>query len=107
MIEKSYESAHQKVLKSDKILMVYLTKKRCKYCNEELAKIVQNHTLSSLIDKHAIFVIVYQKQKDSYPIEMLFATEYPTLFFLDQNELFICKALRGSIKLKDIELCIK
>jgi len=106
-IENRYDTAHQKALKSDKILMVYLTKKNCPDCNKELIKIRNNKKIASLIEKDSIFVVVYQKQKGSYPIEMLYTTYYPALFFLDKYELFICEALQKNIKPQETINCLK
>ena len=106
MIENSYNSAHQKAIKMNKILLVYLIKKNCAYCNGELMKIMQNKRLSALIDKKTVFVIVNQEQKESYPIEMLYTTDYPTLFFLDKYELFHCQSLQRNIEVQDIENCL-
>ncbi|WP_434580019.1 thioredoxin family protein [Sulfurimonas sp. NW15] len=107
ILENSYSNAHQKAVQENKILMVYLTKKHSAACNKELFKIINSKKVSSLIEKYAVFVIVYQKQKESFPIEMLYTVQYPTLFFLDENELFRCKALRGHMKPSDIAGCLK
>ncbi|WP_418640502.1 thioredoxin family protein [Sulfurimonas sp. ST-27] len=107
ILENSYSNAHQKAVQENKILMVYLTKKYSAACNKELFKIINSKKVSSLIEKCAVFVIVYQKQKESFPIEMLYTVQYPTLFFLDENELFRCKALRGHMKPSDIAGCLK
>jgi len=105
-IESSYEKAHQKAVKEDKILMVYLTQKGCHRCRDELVKILQNKKLRLAIEKSALFVVVLKNQKESYPIEMLYTSEYPTLFFLDKRELFLCEALRGETKVDKILECL-
>jgi thioredoxin-related protein len=107
MIENSYNNAHQKTLHSHKILMVYLTKKKCDYCNRELMKIINSKNISSFIEKNAVFVIVYKEQKNTFPIEMLYTTEYPTLFFLDKYENYSCEALRKNINLQAVKSCLK
>lgn len=106
MIENNYEIAHKKAMKRDKILLVYLVKRDCLHCNTELMKIMQNKKLSELIEKKAVFVVINKEQKDSYPIEMLYVTEYPTLFFLDKYELFACKTLRTNIEIKEVKSCL-
>jgi len=47
-------------------------------------KIINSNNISSFIEKNAVFVIVYKEQKNTFPIEMLYTTQYPTLFFLDK-----------------------
>ncbi len=106
-LESDYNRAHQKAMQSDKIFIIFLTEKECVACNKELMKIMNAKNVSSLIEKNAIFVVVYKEQKNTFPIEMLYTTQYPTLFFLDKNELFSCKALRGNIQPKELMNCLK
>ena len=106
MIERSYTVAHIKAVKENKMLLVFLTKKECKYCNKELMKILQNKKLDKAIKNRALFVIIIKNQKESYPIEMLYSTRYPTLFLLDKYELSHCKALRGEMNPKQILDCL-
>ncbi|QOP45388.1 hypothetical protein [Sulfurimonas paralvinellae] len=107
IIESSYEMAHTKALKKGKSLVVFLTKKNCNGCNEELAKIIHSKDLSLSIDEYAVFVIGQQGQKGSYPIEMLYTTQYPALFILDENELLKCNFFSTNMEFKDITKCIK
>lgn len=106
MIESSYESAHKKALKEHKILIVFLTKESCPQCNTVLKKIIRDKEVASLIEREALFCIVTKGQKSSYPIEMLYTSEYPTLFFLDANELFNCNTLVGKVELSKIKECL-
>ena len=105
-IEKDYDTAHKKALAEEKILLVFLTKKRCSYCNKELQKLFADEETAALINEYAVFTVVTKGQKASYPIEMLYSDRYPSLFFLDKNELFTCEALRGVIAPKKIEECL-
>jgi len=107
MIESSYSVAHIKALKEDKLLLVFLTKEGCEYCNNELTKILQNRKIGRAVENKALFVIVTKNQKDSYPIEMLYTTHYPTLFFLDNHELFYCETLEGEIKATKVLDCLE
>ncbi len=106
MVESSYEKAHTKALKTGKSLVVFLTKKNCPQCNVELAKIMHNEDISLAISKHAVFVIVRQGQKESYPIEMLYTIQYPALFILDKNELLKCNASAVKFDIKHIVQCL-
>ena len=58
MIESSYSVAHIKALKEDKLLLVFLTKEGCEYCNNELTKILQNRKIGRAVENKALFVIV-------------------------------------------------
>ena len=105
-IESSFENAHSKAINENKILMVFLTTPKCKECNRVLQHILTDKNLSTLIEKEAIFSIIQKGQKESYPIELLYTLEYPALFFLDKEELFVCDTLSGVIPLKSITKCL-
>jgi len=106
MLESSYEKAHIKALNTGKSLVVFLTKKNCQECNSELAKLMNDKDMSSAINKHAVFVIVQQGQKESYPIEMLYTIDYPALFILDKHELLQCNPFFAQFNVKEIVQCI-
>ncbi|UCM99559.1 thioredoxin family protein [Sulfurimonas sp. SWIR-19] len=106
MVESSYEKAHAKALKTGKFLVVFLTKKNCSQCDAELAKIIHNKAISLAIDRYAVFVIIKDGQKESYPVEMLYTIQYPALFILDTNELPQCSALTVKLDIQDIVQCL-
>ncbi len=93
----SYDKAHQEAMKQDKMLMVLLIKRDSKVCQETIKTTFMNQSYIDKINTKFISVIVSKNQKSSYPIEMLYTLTYPTLFFLDSKELFICEAILGEI----------
>lgn len=105
-IESDFESAHQKAVANKRDLIVFLTEKNSPRSNKVLQKILNNKEIVEYMEKKAIFVIVVAK-RDSYPIELLYTLEYPTLFFLDREELFFCEPLSGAITPKAFLECIK
>jgi len=106
-IESSYAAAHKKAIEENKIIMVFLSERSSNYCNAKLLQIIQNKEITKLIEEKAVFVVVMKDQKESYPIEMLYSRVYPTLFFLDTDELPYCRALRSEIKNKEISDCLQ
>jgi len=56
-----------------------------------------NQNYIDRLNREFISVFIIKNQKRSYPIEMLYSHEYPALFFLDENELFICDPISGNI----------
>ena len=106
-MESSYGMAQQKAKRLEKILMVFLINNSCRECNRELSKLLKSPEITVLIEKKAVFTIVHREQKESYPIEMLFTQEYPTLFFLNASELFVCDALSGEIETSKVESCLE
>ena len=93
----NFDKAHQASIKENKKLMVLLIKKDCKPCQDSIKTTFLNQPYIKDINDNYISVIVTKNQKESYPIEMLYTFEYPTLFFLDNRELFVCNPIRGKI----------
>lgn len=104
-----FDKAHQQALKENKKLMVLLIEKECKECIETIKTTFINQSYIDIINREYISVLITKNQKSSYPIEMLYTSTYPTLFFLDNRELFVCKPIRGGVtpdKLKSyLEQC--
>jgi len=96
----SYDKAHQKALKENKLLMVLLVEKECFSCNEILKNTFQNQPYIEHINKFFIPVIIMKGQKQSYPIEMLYTMTYPSVFFLNEEELFVGENIFGYINPK-------
>jgi hypothetical protein len=92
-----FGKAHQLALKENKKLMVLLIKKDCAECIETIKTTFINQPYIDKINREYISVLITKDQKSSYPIEMLYTFTYPTLFFLDNRELFVCKPIRGEV----------
>lgn len=90
----NYEKAHQEALKQNRFLMVLLVEK---IDRELMLATFMNQDYIQTINEKYISVIVQKDQKASYPIELLYTVEYPSLFFLDRYELYRCEALEGLI----------
>lgn len=101
----NYEAARKQARTEHKILLVLLAK-RSDNISDMIVNIMQDSRTSELIDKRAIFVLLYKETTQSYPIEMLYSTSTPALFFLNADELFVCKALHGNIAPKKIRSCL-
>ena len=93
----NFDKAHQTAIKENKKLMVLLIEKDCKSSQESIKTTFINQPYIEEINDNFISVIVTKNQKESYPIEMLYTFVYPTLFFLDNRELFVCKPIRGEV----------
>ncbi|MDY0234090.1 MAG: thioredoxin family protein [Sulfurimonas sp.] len=90
-----FDKAHQRALKEGKNLMVLLIKSR--ESQEILKSSFMNQDYIEVINKNLISLLIIKDQKSSYPIEMLYTLEYPSLFILDNKELFVCEPIRGEI----------
>jgi len=90
-----FDKAHQTALKENKNLMVLLLES--KRSQDVLKMSFMNQDYIKEINTRFIPVLVIKDQKHSYPIEMLYTLTYPSLFILDEKELFICEPMRGEI----------
>ncbi|RLA72909.1 MAG: thioredoxin family protein [Epsilonproteobacteria bacterium] len=91
----NYDRAHQTALKEQKLLMVLLIEEECPQCYKMLSTTFMNQTYIKEINETFVSVVVTKGQKESYPIEMLYTMRYPSLFFLNNQELFIGENIYG------------
>ena len=93
----NYDAAHQEALKTKKFLMVLLIEKECSACQKMLIETFRDQPYIKELNEKFVSVIVTKGQVGSYPIEMLYTLEYPSLFFLNNTELFLGKNIFGYI----------
>ncbi|MEO1937903.1 MAG: hypothetical protein ABGW85_04620 [Sulfurimonas sp.] len=106
-IESSYEAAHKKALQEEKLLLVFLTKKGLSAASKKLQMLLESKKVADTIEKEAVFVIIYKNQRESYPIELFYTQEYPTLFFVNNEELFACEAQHFDIDKEALLECLE
>jgi len=82
----NYDKALAKAKKEQKPMMVLLVKKECKRCNEVLIKYFTNRDYVDELNENYIAVMVTYEGKVSYPIELFYATTFPTLFFVSSED---------------------
>ena len=90
-----FEQARQKAIEERKTLMVLLIKKECFACDEILSKTFRSDSVVERVNELFVSVLISEGQKGTYPIEMLYTMEYPAVFFLDNQELFVGKNIFG------------
>ena len=89
----SYDKALNRAKKEHKALLILLIK-RGDNSKNVVAKYFTNKEYIDRINKGYVAVILYFNNKTSYPIELLYTREFPTLFLLNsQTETFIKKPL--------------
>ena len=102
-----YETAHKEALKQNKALLVLLIQKNDSNSKKLLVESFMNQGYIEYIDDSFISVLITKGQKSSYPIELLYALEYPVVFFLDKHELYLCDSLSGIITPKQLNSHLK
>ncbi len=90
----NYDKALQKAQKEHKPLMVLLVKKECPSCNDVIKDSFMGQGYIKHLNQKFVSVIVTYEGRESYPIEMFYSTNFPTLFFVSsQIETFLVKPL--------------
>jgi hypothetical protein len=89
----SYDKALSQAKKEHKAILILLAK-RGDNSKKVVAKYFTNKKYVDLINQRSVAVILYFDDKTSYPIELLYTREFPTLFLLNsQTETFTKKPL--------------
>ena len=92
-----YEKARVEALKEKKHLLVLLIEDECINCMKVLERTFKDQPYIEYINKKYVSVLVKKGQTASYPIELLYTLEYPSVFFLDSHEIFERDPVRGYI----------
>ena len=96
--QSNYDDAHHQAVQTSKHLMVLLVDPKDGELNKKiLLKSFVDQDYIGDLERDYIAVLITKDQKISYPIELLFTVEYPALFFIDENDLFLCNALVGDM----------
>jgi len=83
----NYDTALAKAKKEHKPLLVLLVKEGDTLSKDVVAKYFTNKAYVDRINKRVVAVIVYccSSSRISYPIEMLYSKEFPTLFLVSSE----------------------
>ena len=98
-----FEKARAQAVQEKKGLMIFLIADNDKTAKKMLTHSFQNQTYISCINKNYISILIQKDQSSSYPIELLYTLEYPSLFFLDNQELFTKETLSGYVSAQTLE----
>jgi len=86
----NYNKALKQAKDENKTLMVLLIKNNCQKCKNIIKNIFMNKSYIDKLNQNIISVIVNIDNKHSFPLEMYWSNEYPTIFFVNsQTETFI------------------
>lgn len=92
-----YDKALAKARNERKQIMVLLVKKDCKLCNKIIVRNFMNHNYISDINKEYVSIIITFGNKNTYPVELYYSTNFPTLFFVDSiDETFLRDPVYGN-----------
>ena len=103
----NYEKAHLESLRVKKPLMVLMLKDNSKASTAVIQKVFMNQPYVDYINENFIPVVILKDQKEIYPFEMLYTLKFPSLFFLNDKELFIKNKIRGNVTPKELKRSLK
>ena len=105
--QSDYEKAHKLAKELSKPMMILLIEQYDDAMKKLIVQSFMNQDYIDEVNKKYVAVLVVKDQKSSYPIENLFTTSYPALFFLDNNELFYCQPLFTNIDANSLRQHLK
>jgi hypothetical protein len=104
----SYAKALERAKIENKSLMVLLIKSNCKECQRVVKDIFSNKEYVDELNSKFISVIINFDSRVSYPIEMYYSNDFPTLFFVNsKSETFIKKPIYRDITEQKIKEFLK
>ena len=81
-----YNKALEIAKRENRNMMVLLVKKDCKACNDFIIKYFMNRDYIDELKREFVSVIVTYEGRVTYPIELLYSTTFPRLFFIKSED---------------------
>lgn len=98
-----YEKALLIAKKQNKPIMLFLRKKNCDNCKKMFITTFLNQNYIDKINNNFINIIATFDDKNSYPIELFYTSEFPTIFFISpKDEAYIIDPLFGYTSSKEL-----
>jgi len=101
--QSDFEKARAQAVQEKKGLMIFLIAGNDKVAIKMLSHSFRDQSYIACINKNYVSILIQKGQSSSYPIELLYTLAYPSLFFLDNQELFTKETLSGYITAKTLE----
>lgn len=76
-----YDKAFEVAKKQKKHMMIFLASSKNKSSNEILRKHFQNKNYINYLNQNFINILITVEHKSSYPIELFYTTNFPSIFF--------------------------
>lgn len=100
--QSSYSKALELAHKEQKNLMIFIASTKTNKSREILQKYFKNKRYIDFLNKNFINVLVTVEYKTSYPIELFYTTEFPSIFFASyKDESFLTHPIYGLKNQKD------
>ena len=82
----SYDKALEIAKKEKKNMMLFIASSKDKNSNEILRKHFQNQDYINYLNTNFISVLITVEHKTSYPIELFYTTNFPSIFFASYKD---------------------
>ena len=82
----SYDKALEIAQKEKKNMMLFIASSKDKNSNEILRKHFQNQDYINYLNTNFINVLITVEHKTSYPIELFYTTNFPSIFFASYKD---------------------
>ena len=79
----SYDDARREAVENRSLLLLLLVNSDCAPCRELVRKITALHRSDPALFRNLVPVIVTTDHRASYPIELYYSRQFPTLFLVD------------------------
>jgi thioredoxin-related protein len=104
----NYEAGLKEAKLKHKNIILFLIKKNSSKIQKMYVDIFQDKNISTYINKNFICIISIFEGKNSYPIELFYSVEFPSIFFVSyKDEKYLLKPLKGDITKQDIKSSLK
>lgn len=95
--QNNFENSLIEAKKEQKDILLLVLKRDCKECKSVFTDIFMDAEVIDKVNSKYISVIVFFEDKNSYPIELFYTQQFPSLFFVSsKDELFLNAPLKGA-----------
>lgn len=96
--QNDFDKALFEAKKAKKEILLLVLKKECEACKSVLSEVFGDKEVQKALNGRYVPVAVFYENKNSYPIELFYTQEFPTLFFVSyKDESYLRKPIRGNI----------
>lgn len=101
--QNNFDEALFKAKEEKKEIMLLVLKKECAECKKFFVEVFNDKEVQKEVNRKYIAVVVFFEYENSYPIELFYTQNFPSLFFVSsKDESYLQKPLRGYFTKDDV-----
>ena len=98
-----FDKVLTKAKKEKKDILLLILKKDCKRCKSIFVEVFNEKEVQERVNEKYLPVIAYFEDKNSYPVELFYTGQFPSLFFVSyKDESFLNAPLLGIITKEEL-----